>query len=694
MSDRANRLAKESSPYLRQHQFNPVDWYPWGDEALERARREDKPILLSIGYSACHWCHVMERESFENDAIAAAMNASFVNIKVDREERPDLDTIYMNAVQMLTGSGGWPLTVFLTPAGEPFYGGTYFPPEDRYGRPGFPRVLASIAQAYRERRDEVTRSSEQLLTAIGKLSQFAESASALHPDTVARAAERLLQHHDPDNGGIGDAPKFPNVPVFALFLRQHQATGRPELLAAVTKTLTAMARGGIYDQLAGGFHRYSVDAKWLVPHFEKMLYDNAQLVPLYLDGFLATGDDAYRTVARETLDYMRHEMTHPEGGFYSTQDADTEGEEGRTYLWRKKEIERLLPPDDAAVFCRFYQVDEVGNFAEPGHHERKTILNVALDRDQLARLFRRDRAAIDESLQRSRATLLDVRRKRPQPGLDDKVLTSWNALAIRAFVRGATVLDDPSLLDVARRAARFIDAHLTRDGRLLRTWKDGVARYAAYLDDHAFLAAARLDLFEATGDATHLAAARRLVATLTSDFADLEQGGFYFTARDHEQLVDRPKVVYDGSLPSGNAVAIETLLRIAHLTGDQELHAFAEKTLRLFGMQMEKQPFGTAYLLGVLDDYLRGPTDVVIAGAPDADDTRTLVRAARGVYLPGGSVLVADPGAASDPAAPQVLRDKRPVAGRAAAYVCRGFTCSAPLVEPEALVAALRAPAG
>ena len=689
MSDRANRLAKESSPYLRQHQFNPVDWYPWGDEALERARREDKPILLSIGYSACHWCHVMERESFENDAIAAAMNESFVNVKVDREERPDLDTIYMNAVQMLTGSGGWPLTVFLTPAGEPFYGGTYFPPEDRYGRPGFPRVLASIAQAYRERRDEVARSSAQLMTALGRLSEFEASAGALHADTVARAAERLLQHHDTEHGGIGDAPKFPNVPVIALFLRQHQASGRPELLAAVTRTLTRMAHGGIYDHLAGGFHRYSVDAQWLVPHFEKMLYDNAQLVPLYLDALVVTGDDGYRTVARETLDYMRSEMTHPEGGFYSTQDADTEGEEGKTYLWRKEEIERLLAPDDAEIFCRFYQVDEVGNFAEPGHRERKSILNVKLDRDQLARMFRRDRAAIDDALARSRATLLAERRRRPQPGLDDKVLTSWNALAIRAFVRGALVLDDSSLLDVALRASRFVDTHLTRDGRLLRTWKDGVARYAAYLDDHAFLAAARLDLFEATGDQAHLDAARRLAAILMSDFADPEQGGFFFTARDHEQLVDRPKVVYDGSLPSGNAVAIETLLRLGHLTGQQDLHEFAERSLRLFGSQMEKQPFGTAYLLGVLDDYLRGPTDVVVAGARDADDTRALVRAARGVYVPGVSVLVADPACGSD-GAPEVLRDKRPVAGHAAAYVCRGFTCSAPVVDAASLVGALR----
>ena len=691
MSVRVNRLAGESSPYLRQHQHNPVDWYPWCDEALERARREDKPILLSIGYSACHWCHVMERESFENPAIAALMNASFVCVKVDREERPDLDTIYMNAVQMLTGSGGWPLTVFLTPAGEPFYGGTYFPPEDRYGRPGFPRVLETLARAWRDSRDEVTRSTQQLMAGLGKLSRFDAKPDALHPDTVARGAERLLQHCDPDEGGIGDAPKFPNVPVFALLLRHHQATRRPELLQAVTRTLTAMARGGIHDQLGGGFHRYSVDAHWLVPHFEKMLYDNVQLAPLYLDAFLVTGDPLYRVVARATFDYLLREMTHPEGGLYSTQDADTEGEEGKTYLWRIEEIRSLLDAETADILCRYYQVDEAGNFAEPGQHERKSILNVKLTRDELARLFGKDRTELDAILERGRRTLLDARNRRPQPGLDDKILTSWNALAIRAFVRGAAVLDDPKLLDAAVRCAAFVARFSTRDdGRLLRTWKDGVARYPAYLDDHAFLAAASLDLFAATGDARHLSIARRLVAILREDFADDEQGGFYFTARDHERLVDRPKVLFDGSIPSGNAVAIETLLRLAHLDDDAAMRDTAEKALRLFGTQLEKQPFGTAYLLGVLDDYLRGPTDVVIAGSRSAADTRALVRAAQTVYVPNGTVLVRDPDAPED-AGPAVLRDKAQVGGQATAYVCRGFTCSPPVTDPAALEHLLRA---
>jgi len=690
MSERANRLAGESSPYLQQHRFNPVDWYPWGEEALERARREDRPILLSIGYSACHWCHVMERESFEDPSIAALMNELFVNVKVDREERPDLDTIYMNAVQMLTGSGGWPLTVFLTPAGEPFFGGTYFPPEDRYGRPGFPRVLEGIARAYREQRDDVARSTAQLRDGLARMSIFEPKPDALHTDTVARGAERLLQHCDPEHGGVGDAPKFPNVPVIALFLRRWQATGRPELLDAVSRALTGMARGGIYDHLGGGFHRYSVDARWLVPHFEKMLYDNVQLVPLYLDAWVAIGDPTYRQVAIESLDYLQREMTHPEGGFYSTQDADTEGEEGLTYLWRLEEILRLLDQDEAEVFCRYYQVDELGNFAEPGHTERKSILHVGMSRDELARLLRRDRGDFDAILSRARSKLLAARAKRPQPGLDDKILTSWNALAIRAFVRGAAVLADPHRLEVAERAAAFVERHLTLpDARLLRTWKDDRARYAAYLDDHAFLTAARLDLFEATGDARHLTAARRLGEILVSDFADAEHGGFFFTAKDHERLVDRPKAIFDGSLPSGNAVAIESLLRLAHLDGDDTLRATAERALRLFGAQMEKQPFGTAYLLGVLDDYLRGPLEVVVAGARGSGDTESLLRAAHSVYVPNKSVLFAE-SSSSDATLPDVLRDKPPLAGAAAAYVCRDFTCSAPITDPEALAASLR----
>src|SRR5581483_3245646 len=681
MSRPTNRLAYEQSPYLRQHAHNPVDWFPWGREALDKARREDKPILLSIGYSACHWCHVMERESFENEAIAQRMNDLFVNVKVDREERPDLDTIYMNAVQMLTGAGGWPLTVFLTPEGKPFYGGTYFPPTDRYGRPGFPRVLEAIARAYRESPEEVEKATRQLVDGLRRLSEFEPSDGALRAETVARAAEALLAHVDREHGGIGSAPKFPNVPVLALFLRRHHAARRPELLDAVTLTLTRMARGGIYDQLGGGFHRYSVDAEWLVPHFEKMLYDNAQLVPLYLDAHLVTREPLFRRIAVETLDYLLREMTHPEGGFFSTQDADSEGEEGKFYVWRYEEIARLLP-DDADLVRRYYEVDEIGNFAEPGHTERKSILHVKLTVDELARAFRRGPADVGDVLARARDVLLRARSERVWPGRDDKILTSWNALAIRAFVRGAAVVGEARYLEAALRASDFVDRNLAQPGaRLMRTWKDGIAKYDAYLDDYAFLAAARLDLFGATGDSRHLASTRELGDALLDRFLDPERGGFFFTARNHEALVDRPKTAFDGSIPSGNAIAAAALLRLGLLTGEARYRDAAERTLALL-----------ASLIGVLDDFLAPPTEVVVVGAPGDEATRSLAAAAESVYVPNKVVVISDP-ALADRHVPEALQGRSLVDGRPAAYVCRALACSPPVTEPADLAELLASPA-
>ena len=684
-----NRLAAEQSPYLRQHALNPVDWYPWGPEALERAHAENKPILLSIGYSACHWCHVMERESFENETIAALMNQGFVNIKVDREERPDVDAIYMNTVQMLTGSGGWPLTVFLAPDGKPFYGGTYYPPEDRYGRPGFPRVLQAVLQAWNDKPSELTRTTDQLLEGLAQLSRFEAKAGALTRETVANAAEKLFEARDVQNGGLGDAPKFPNAPAFGLWLRNHYETGRSDMLQAFELTLTRMAHGGMYDQLGGGFHRYSVDAHWLVPHFEKMLYDNAQLAPLYLDGFAATGNPLYARIARETLDYLRREMTHPDGGLYATQDADTEGEEGLTYLWRLEEIEALIGGENGRIIARHYQVDEAGNFAEPGQTERKSILHVKLSTAELARLFDEKPAAVEQTLEEGRATLLNARLKRPQPGRDEKVLTSWNALAIRAFVHGARVLHEPAYLDAARRAAAFLDSRL-RDpgGRLLRTFKDGVARYPAYLDDHAFLAAALLDLFAATGEKSFLNRARELAGILADEFLDRETGGFFFTSSGHEALIDRPKIAFDSSIPAGNAVAAETFLRLGHLLEDEGYARIGEQTLALFGDLLERQPFGLAYLVGVLDDHLRGPREIVIVGGRDRAGTEALVHVAHAVYAPGQTVFVVDP---ENPEAfvPPVARGKVGSGEVPVAYVCESFTCSPPVSDPEELRTAL-----
>ncbi|MBU6284295.1 thioredoxin domain-containing protein, partial [bacterium] len=501
----------------------------------------------SIGYSACHWCHVMERESFDDESIAALMNRDFVCIKVDREERPDLDAIYMNAVQMLTGSGGWPLTVFLSPDGRPFYGGTYYPPEDRWGRPGFRRVLESLAKAWREQRDEVHASSKRILEAMRKLSVFERDDEALRPETVARGAEALLGHVDRVNGGIGTAPKFPNVGVLHLLLRRHHATGRPEFLDAVRLTLDRMAEGGVHDQLAGGFHRYSVDAEWLVPHFEKMLYDNAQLVPIYLDAHLVTGSTLHRDTAVATLEWMRREMASADA-FASAQDADSEGEEGRFYVWRLEEIESLLDAAEAAVLVRRYRVDADGNFAEPGQARRRSILHVGPSIAEIARDLARTEEEVAALLDSGRARLLAARSKRVPPGRDGKVLAAWNALAIRAFVRGAAVLDRPDLLDTALRADAFLERELVApDGRLLRTWNEGVARHDATLEDHALLASARLDLFAATGDPAHLRRARRLADAMLGRFHDDAGGAFFLTSSDQESLVDRPKPAFDAS---------------------------------------------------------------------------------------------------------------------------------------------------
>ena len=594
MAPKLNRLGKEQSPYLLQHATNPVDWYPWGPEALERARRENRPILLSIGYSACHWCHVMERESFENEATARLMNEGFVNIKVDREERPDIDTIYMNAVQMMTGSGGWPLTAFLLPDAKPFYVGTYFPPEDRYGRPGFPRVLAGVLHAYHQKPAELQRTIDELLEGFGRLSQFEASDEAFSPTTLSSAAKTLFNARDHEHGGIGKAPKFPNTPAFQLLLREDRAQARPDMRAAFLQTLDGMALGGMYDQLGGGFHRYSVDERWLVPHFEKMLYDNAQLAPLYLDGFVATGNPLYERVARETLDYLLRDMRHPQGGFYSAQDADTNGEEGQTYLWRLPEIKERLSVQEADFLTYYFQVEAEGNFAEPGHTERKSILHVNGSIEDLARHFDCTAEVAASVIEGASATLFAARQERDQPARDEKILASWNSLAIRAFVRGACVLDREDYRHAAERTAAFIETNLyDQAGGLLRTCTDGIARYPAYLDDHAFLAAALLDLFVDTGAKSYLDQAVELAETLLRDFHDETVGGFFFTTQQHSDLIDRPKVAFDGSIPSGNAVAIETFLRLGHLLDEPRTERLGPKVSPSSGICSNANPWAS-----------------------------------------------------------------------------------------------------
>jgi uncharacterized protein YyaL (SSP411 family) len=677
-----NRLVGETSPYLLQHAHNPVDWYPWGDEALERARREGKPILLSIGYSACHWCHVMEHESFEDERIAALMNELFVCIKVDREERPDLDHLYMNAVQILTGHGGWPLTVFLTPAGEPFDGGTYFPPADRHGMPGFPRVLHAVAQAFYEKPEHVQRSIGQLRADLARMDEQTSAPEPLDSDLPVAAARALSRHYDPEHGGLGGAPKFPNTMTFALFLRAWSATGDESFRTMATDTLQHMAAGGMYDQLGGGFHRYSVDAKWLVPHFEKMLYDNALLARLYLDGYQATGDPEWRRIAGEILAYVGREMTHPEGGFYSSQDADSEGVEGKFFVWTRAEVLEALGEEHGEILCRYYDVTDAGNF------EHANILHRTVDLEQMSRLFHRPADEIATILADARRRLYELRSRRVWPGRDDKILTSWNALMISAFARAYQVLGDESYRRAAERAVEFIYTHLQRDGRLLRTCKDGTAKLNAYLDDYAFLLNAVLDLYEGTFDLGLIARARQLGDALLAHFEDRERGGFFFTSADHETLVQRPKAAFDGSIPSGNSTAAEGLLRLYYYVGDARFLAAAERTLQVFAKAMRAQPFGFGHMLAVADLYLRKPREIVVAGRSGDPRAAELLGRIHREYLPNKTLALADPdGSARLPLA----EGKLPVGDQVTAYVCHDYACSPPVTSWDALIPLLSA---
>ena len=676
-----NRLARETSPYLLQHAHNPVDWFPWGPEAFARAREENKPILLSVGYSACHWCHVMERESFESPEIAGLMNRLFVNVKVDREERPDVDDVYMKAVQMLTGRGGWPMTVFLTPEGKPFYGGTYFPPADRHGLPGFPRVLEAVSRAFRERPEDVAKSVGQLLTGLARSEQARATEHPLDPNLPRRAAEALLAHVDRTEGGLGGAPKFPHGSAFQLFLRQHRATGNAALLEAVRLTCERMANGGMYDQIGGGFHRYTVDAHWLVPHFEKMLYDNAQLPRLYLEAYQVAGEAAFLRTAEETLDYVLRDMRHPAGGFYSATDADSEGEEGKYFVWTPAEVSRLVDPSDVELVCRYWDISEEGNF------EGKSIAHVTLSVEQTARMFGRTPADTAEALERARQRLLAARAGRIAPARDEKILTSWNGLMIGTLAEAGRVTGAARFLAAAVEAADFIWTHVRSGGKLLHGWTSGQAKHGAYLDDHAFLASAFLDLYEATGDREHLARARELIAALDARFHDDAGGGYFFTGHDEEQLIARSKPGADGSLPSGNTVAAHALLRLHHLTGGAGHRQRAEEILRLFHDEAAENPFAYATYLQALELYLEGPTEVVVVGARGQTEAESLWAEVARVYLPHRVLVAAAPGEA-DPLAP--ARERPPVNERATAYECRHFACSAPVTEPGELARLLQ----
>jgi uncharacterized protein len=688
-----NRLADETSPYLLQHAHNPVDWWPWGPDALARAKLLDRPIFLSIGYAACHWCHVMERESFEDEATAAVLNAHFIPVKVDREERPDLDQLYMGAVQAMTGQGGWPMSVFLTPAGRPFFGGTYFPDTPRHGMPSFRQVLEGVRQAWTEQRAEVESAGSQLVSALVQAQSVGQPDARLPPATVLdTAAAGVESSFDPVNGGWGTAPKFPQPMTIEFLLRRHVASGDARPLAIARRSLDAMAAGGIRDQLGGGFHRYSTDARWLVPHFEQMLYDNAQLARVYVHAWALTGDPVYLETATGTLDYMLRELRTAEGGLAASQDADTEGEEGATFVWTAAEVRELLG-DDAALFSAAYGVTDDGNW------EGRTILSRVRGDGELAERFGLAPDEVRSRLEACRAALLARRNERPQPARDDKVLAGWNGLAIAALADAARLLAANAGAERGElrvRAAGYRDAAAAaagavlgglRDegGRLRRSWKDGRASADGVLEDYANLADGLLALYEATFEEGYFRDARSLVDAILERFAHPD-GGFYDTPADGEALIVRPRDVQDNATPSGNAMAVTALLRLAALTGEGRYRTAAERALGAVGPYLSRYPTGFAQWLIALE-FAHGPVaEVAVVGDPGDERVRALLDVPSTGFRP--SVVLA---AAADPGASQVplLAGRSMVDGRPAAYVCRDFACRRPVTDPEALAEAL-----
>ena len=673
-----NRLINETSPYLLQHANNPVDWYPWGPEALERARSENKPMLLSVGYSACHWCHVMERESFEDPAIAELMNENFVCIKVDREERPDIDSIYMTAVQAMTGQGGWPMTVFLTPEGKPFYGGTYFPPDDRHGIAGFPRVLEGIAQAFRESQGDILRTSNELLQRMQQVSPSVRSVDPLTTDVMYQAFRGIVGNFDDQNGGVGMQPKFPQPMTYDFVLRHYTRTHDPQALEVVELTLDRMAMGGIFDQIGGGFHRYSTDAVWLVPHFEKMLYDNALLVNLYLHAYQVTGNQLYRRTVEDTLTYVLREMTDPGGGFYSAQDADSEGVEGKFFVWRPEEVTNVLGEEDGRIINRYFGVTPQGNF------EEQNILHVAIDEATAAREAGMTEDAFDALLRRSRDKLLEARELRVHPARDEKILTSWNGLMLRAFAEAAAVLDRPDYLAAAKNNASFVLSSLRQGDRLLRTYKAGEAKLNGYLEDYAFLIDGLIALHEATFEERWLVEAIALGQSMTDLFWDEASGQFYDTGLDHEELIVRPRDISDNAIPAGSSAAASVLLRLAVITGDGDYERRAITALRSVRELMLRYPTGAGHWLSALDFYLSSVKEIAIIGALDDPKTRSLVSEVYRHYLPNRVLLGRTERTVSLSDLP-LFHGRDQVNGRPTAFVCENYVCQLPVNEPAEL---------
>lgn len=679
-----NRLIHETSPYLLQHAHNPVDWYPWGEEALTRAKQEQKPILLSIGYSACHWCHVMERESFENEEIAAVMNELFINIKVDREERPDLDEIYMNAVQIMTRQGGWPMTVFLTPDLKPFYGGTYYPPTDRYGRPGFPKVMSAVSEAFSDQNTQVLQQAEQITAHLAQMSNVVDPHHhELTEELMTNAFQNYRSQFDSHHGGFGNAPKFPPSMGLPFLLRYWHHSGNANALEMVELTLEKMARGGMYDQLGGGFHRYSTDAHWLVPHFEKMLYDNAQLVVAYFEAYQATQKPFYRDIATETLDYVLREMYDAEnGGFYSTQDADSEGVEGKFFVWEPNDVEDIIGEENAEIFCEYYDITPQGNF------EGENILHVQVPPDIFARKLRMDVSELETLLADGKQKLFEAREKRIKPGLDDKILTSWNGIMIRGMAMGYQLTGKPEYLEACEKSAEFVLTTLSQDnGLLLRTYRDGKSHLNAYLEDYSYFIAGLIALYEASFEPRWLTEAERLAHIMIDQFGDDAGDGFFFTGKAHEVLIVQFKSAYDGATPSGASMAIHSLLRLAKHLNNSEFHDKAVETLLLYFQQMERMPSGSGQLLCELAFLLSTPKEIAIVGEKGEAKTEAMLTALHGTYQPNKIVALSE---SADGQTLPLLAGKTQVDNTATVYVCENYVCQAPTTNVEAFVELLQ----
>ncbi len=694
-----NRLLREKSPYLLQHAYNPVDWYPWGEEAFAKARAEDKPIFLSIGYSTCHWCHVMERESFENEATAEILNQHYVPIKVDREERPDVDRIYMTYVQATTGGGGWPMSVWLTPELKPFLGGTYFPPDNRYGRPGFPAVLEYVAEKWKSDRARIIASSRQVIEEILRQTAIAPAARIAGKEALESCFSALRRSYDTRLGGFGGAPKFPRPVALNFLLRYWGRTRNEEALEMVLRTLDAMARGGMHDQLGGGFHRYAVDARWFVPHFEKMLYDQAQLAVSYLEAYQISGHEGYAAVARDIFEYVLRDMTGPAGGFYSAEDADSVMDpaephrkgEGAFYIWSQQEIDDLLGQPAAKYFSYYYGVEAGGNVVEDPHQEftGRNILAVTRSVEETARHFDASVETVRAALEEGRRRLLEARGRRVRPHRDDKILTAWNGLMISAFAKGGAILGEPRYLAAARRAADFLTREMYRPAErlLLRRYRDGEAAIPGFADDYAFFAQALLDLYEAAFDLRDLDLATELTRRQCELFEDPDGGGFYSTAAGDPSLVMRMKEDYDGAEPSGNSVTALNLLRLAEYTGDEAFRPAAERLFRAFSPRLTTAGVTVPQMLVALDWFLHKPKQIVLAGAAGSAELAALAAEVHRHYLPNRVILMLDGEdtrralAARLPALAGMAADPGP----ATAYVCEDFTCRLPVSEPAAL---------